>query len=53
MHTVHLPVTDAGKGGFKFANLGIIFSVNDYTARDLTPQQIQIIDNFFESLQWN
>ena len=53
MHTVFLPVTDAGKGGFNYAAMGIFFSVNDYTVRDLTPSQIQIIDNFFDSLKWN
>ena len=52
MHTISLPVTDTGKGGFNYAALGIIFSVNESNAI-LTPHQVQLIDNFFESLQWN
>ena len=47
MHTVHLAQEE--KSGFKYAAVGIIFSVNDYTAR-LTAAEQAIIDSFFESL---
>lgn len=32
--------------------MGILFSVNDFTAK-LNPIEIKIIDDFFESLQWD
>jgi carbonic anhydrase len=49
MHTVHLAddtINDVG-----YAAMGIIFSVNDYTA-DLNPIEIRIIDNFFDPMEW-
>jgi hypothetical protein len=49
MHTVHYP-KNAG-GDYIAAAMGIIFSVEDYTA-DLSWAEREIIDNFFESLQW-
>jgi carbonic anhydrase len=50
MHTVHLPVE--ARGDFKYAAMGIIFSVNDYNAR-LTEDQEKVIDDFFDSLSWD
>jgi hypothetical protein len=49
MHTVHLPA--APKKEFIAAAVGIIFSVDNYTA-DLDQWEIQVIDNFFEKLDW-
>ena len=50
MHTVHLP--DAGeRNGVKYAAMGVMFSVNDYTAK-VTDGEQMIIDNFFENLKW-
>ena len=50
MHTVHYPETP--ENGFIAAAVGIFFSVDEYTA-DVTPQEEQIIDTFFEQMQWN
>lgn len=50
MHTVHLP--KVVKSGFNFAALGIFFSENDSNA-ELEDWQIEIIDNFFESMTWD
>ena len=48
MHTVHVP--DGGeKNGFKYAAMGIMFSVNDHTA-EATADEVKIIDDFFEQL---
>lgn len=49
MHTVHFP--KAAKGGVIAAAMGIMFSTDKYTA-DLEADDIAIIDNFFDSLQW-
>lgn len=49
MHTVHYPAED---NGYLAAALGIMFSVNSYTAK-LTVSERMVIDNFFESLQWH
>ena len=51
MHTVHLPVGGA-KNSIKYAALGIMFSVNEHTAM-ADQWQIDLIDEFFDSLQWN
>lgn len=48
MHTVHYP-TEV-KEGFIAAAMGIVFSVEDYTA-ELTWAEERIIDTFFDSLQ--
>jgi carbonic anhydrase len=49
MHTVHYP--DATTGDFIAAALGIVFSVEDYTA-NLSWAEERIIDTFFDSLQF-
>ena len=51
MHTVHHPLTTETKSGVIAAAVGIMFSVNDYTAKKLTWAEQRVIDNFFESLQ--
>jgi len=52
MHTVHYPkVPDTGEP-YIAAALGIMFSVNSYTAK-LTKAERMVIDNFFASLQWD
>ena len=48
MHTVHLPAE--AKSGVIAAAMGIIFSVDDYTAK-LTNKQRHVIDEFFDSIQ--
>ena len=55
MHTVHLATTTdkTNSPPFKYAAMGIMFSVNDYTATNLDDWEIEIIDNFFESFQWD
>jgi hypothetical protein len=50
MHTVHLPKEK--DSGYLAAALGIMFSVNKHNAK-LTPAERMVIDNFFESLQWD
>ena len=50
MHTVHLPV--ATTSGFEAAAMGIMFSVNNPTP-GVSASDIAIIDEFFESLQWD
>jgi len=52
MHTVHYPKDSSNPGGFIAAAMGIMFSVEDYTA-NLSWAEQEIIDNFFESLQWD
>jgi len=47
MHTVHLAENTVNN--FGYAAVGIIFSVNEYTAK-LTAAEQKIIDTFFESL---
>lgn len=49
MHTVHLP--EQPRGGMKYAALGILFSVDDFTAK-LTSEEELVIDSFFDSLEW-
>lgn len=49
MHTVHLAV--GPKSGFIAAAMGIMFSVNN-PSPGVSASDIQIIDEFFESLQW-
>ena len=49
MHTVHLP--DYKRGDFNYAAMGIMFSVNDYTAK-VSEREEKVIDDFFDSLQW-
>ena len=50
MHTVH--VADQTLNGIGYAAVGIMFSVEDYTAELTSPEQ-QIIDAFFDSLKWS
>ena len=50
MHTVHIPKEK--DSGYMAAALGIMFSVNKHNAK-LTPAERMVIDNFFESLQWD
>lgn len=56
MHTVHVPLSkderEPGKA-FNYAAMGIIFSASKYTATNLKDWEIKIIDDFFESLEWN
>jgi carbonic anhydrase len=47
MHTVHLAQTV--ENDFKYAAMGLMFSVNDYTAK-LSYAEQKIIDTFFETL---
>lgn len=51
MHTVHYP-SEADSEGYIAAALGIMFSVDKYTAK-LTDAERMVVDNFFESLQWD
>lgn len=48
MHTVH--VASEEKSGVKYAAMGIIFSVDDYTAK-VSNAEMEIIDRFFDSLR--
>lgn len=58
MHTVHYPTARGADfptvlvDGYIAAAVGIMFSVNDYTA-ELTWAEQKIIDEFFESLAWS
>ena len=47
MHTVHVAAEE--KSGVKYAAMGIIFSVDDYTAK-VSDSEMAVIDNFFDSL---
>ena len=49
MHTVHYPKQ---KNGYVAAALGIMFSVKSYNAK-LTDAERMVIDNFFDTLQWD
>lgn len=56
MHTVHTAAEfDADgktpKGGFPYAAVGVMFSVNDHTAK-LSWAEQRIIDTFFDNLSW-
>ncbi len=50
MITVHTPSEETGD--FLYGAIGVLFSVEDYTA-DLTYAETIIIDTFFTSLQWD
>ena len=50
MHTVHYP--EETKEGFIAAALGIVFSIENYTAK-LSWAEERIIDTFFDSLQFD
>lgn len=50
MHTVHLAREVIGD--VKYAAMGIFFSVNDYTDKDIEPWKVDLIDRFFDSMQW-
>lgn len=50
MHTVHQAREAAN--GFQYSAVGIIFSVEDYTA-DLTQAERNVIDAFFNGLKWD
>lgn len=51
MHTVHYANPSADTDDFKAAAVGIMFSVNDHNA-NLFPADELIIDNFFDSMNW-
>jgi len=49
MHTVHLASEE--KNGFKYAAMGLMFSVQDFDRS--VPQDLRnVIDGFFESMKW-
>lgn len=50
MHTVHVP--EEPQDGIGYAAVGIFFDVKYYDA-ELSYTQRKIVDNFFDSLQWN
>jgi len=50
MITLHTPSEETGD--FLYGAIGVLFSVEDYTA-DLTYAETIIIDTFFTSLQWD
>ena len=53
MQSIHLPATDSDSGSATLeAGIAILFSNSTPTA-DLTEAEIQIIDTFFQSLQWD
>lgn len=51
MHTVYFARDEENDHGFPDSALGILFSVNDYTAK-LNWMEQRIIDDFFDSLDW-
>lgn len=54
MHIVHMGEKDyKGKhpGDVKYAAVGIMFSFDDFDT-DISEDEIDIIDTFFESLRW-
>jgi hypothetical protein len=46
MVTLHTPEADSAESDVTAANIGVLFSVEDYTA-DLTEAEVEIIDTFF------
>jgi len=50
MHTVHLPNEELNR--VKYAAVGLMFSVDDYTRDSLTEGLMPTIDAFFDSLEW-
>ena len=50
MHTVHLANETINEIGY--AAVGIMFSVEDYTA-EVTVAEQKVIDTFFDSLKWS
>ena len=50
MHVVHLANTT--KNGIIASAMGVIFDVDEYD-KSVTPEQVEIIDNFFMSLKLN
>ena len=53
MHTVHqIDPKLAGHSEFTYAAVGILFSVEEYTAK-LTSSEKEIVDDFFESMSWD
>ena len=50
MHVVHLANTT--KNGIIASAMGVIFDVDEYD-KSVTPEQVEIIDNFFKSLKLN
>jgi hypothetical protein len=50
MHVVHLANT--AKNGIIASAMGVIFDVDDYD-KSITPEQVLIIDKFFDSLMLN
>lgn len=54
MHTVSMAPDDLEKGGIQFSATGFMFDAdpNKYS-KDVTVEQIEVIDKFFLSLQWD
>ena len=50
MHVVHLANTT--KNGIIASAMGVIFDVDDFD-KSVTPEQVVIIDSFFDSLMLN
>jgi carbonic anhydrase len=50
MHTVHL--ASEVKNDVKYAAMGIFFSVEDYHTEGITAEHVEVIDRFFDSLEW-
>ena len=50
MHVVHLANTT--KNGIIASAMGVIFDVDDF-GKSVTPEQVVIIDRFFDSLMLN
>jgi len=50
MHTVHL--AEEERDGFKYAAMGLMFSVQDYD-RSVSDELVTIIDKFFDSMSWD
>ena len=49
LHTVHLPKANGGMDGINYAATGVFFDPNVYDPW-ITPDQVEIIDEFFNSL---
>ena len=58
MHIVHVPVQQRNDGvvkdnnGYIYAVLGVIFDTDPMYAEGYTPEELTIVDQFFDSLNW-
>lgn len=52
MHSVHLPEDGVKKDGYFGAVMGLIFDTQRYDP-SITQDQVDIIDDFFDSLRWD